>query len=138
VHLGSTIVIRSITGIAAALDNFRQAILRHFSDLEWLEGLELRYVALKFVNVFVVTSQVATLSKCLLTYVALEWTHIRVFAEMVPQVAALAEQGIAVGELAAEVELDSFGLLVPHLDNFMPLRGHTFKLLNEIGGVSFL
>ena len=56
-----------------------------------------------------------------MTYVTLEWTHIGVFAEMVPQVAALAEQGIAVGELATKVELDSFGLLVSHLDNFMPL-----------------
>ena len=55
-HLVSNIVIRSIAGDATALDNFRHAVLLHFSDLERLEGLELRYVALKLVNVFVVTS----------------------------------------------------------------------------------
>ena len=55
-HLVSNIVIRSIAGDTTALNNFRHAILRHFSDLERLEDLELRYVALKLVNVFVVTS----------------------------------------------------------------------------------
>ena len=89
-------------------------------------------MALKLVDVFVVTSQVPTLSKCLLTNVTLEWAHICVFAEMVPQVAALAEQGVAVGEFATEVELDAFGLLVAHLDNLMPLLGYPFKLLNEV------
>ena len=55
-YVVSNIVIRSIAGDTTALDNFRHAILRHFSDLERLEDLELRYVALKLVNVFVVTS----------------------------------------------------------------------------------
>ena len=53
------------------------------------------------------------------------------FAEVVAQVAALAEHGVAPSDLAAEVQLDALGVLVPQLDHFMPLGWNPIELLHE-------
>lgn len=54
---------------------------------------------------------------------------------MVAQVAALAENGGAARVLASEVQLDPLGVLVPHLDYFVPVRRDSFKLLHKRRGV---
>ena len=77
-------------------------------------------------------AQVSALSERLLTNVTLEGAHISVLAEVVPQVAALAKESIAVGDLAAEVELDALRVLVVHLHYFVPVRGNTIKLFLKI------
>lgn len=77
-------------------------------------------------------AQVSALSERLLTNVTLEGAHISVLAEVVPQVAALAKESIAVGDLAAKVELDALRVLVVHLHYFVPVRGNTIKLFLKI------
>ena len=52
------------------------------------------------------------------------------FAEVVPQIAALVEHRLAAGVLAPEVQLDSALVVTAHLVNFMPLFRNAFKMLN--------
>ncbi len=77
-------------------------------------------------------AQVSALSERLMTNVTLEGAHISVLAEVVSQVAALAKESIAVGDLAAEIELDALGVLVMHLYDLVPIRRNTIKLFLEI------
>ena len=48
-------------------------------------------------------------------------------AEVVAQVAALLEDGLAILVLADEVEVGALGLTVPDLDGLMPLVRDAFK-----------
>ena len=56
-------------------------------------------------------------------------------SEVVPQVAALPEDGVAAADLTAEVELVALGILVCDSDRHMPVRGNPFELL-ALGHVS--
>ena len=76
--------------------------------------------------------QVATLSEELPTEGALVGSNSRVLAEMVPQVAALAEDGVAPGVLAAKVELGALGIFVEHADGLVPLVRNAIEPL--LGG----
>ena len=51
------------------------------------------------------------------------------FAEVVPQIAALVEHRLAAGILAPEVQLDSALVVAAHLVNLMPLFRDTFEML---------
>ena len=52
------------------------------------------------------------------------------FAEVVPQIAALVEHSFAAGVLAPEEQLDSALVVTAYLVNLMPFFRNTFKVLN--------
>ena len=58
-----------------------------------------------------------------------------VFAEVVAQVAALAEHGGTPLEPAAEVEFDAFCLHIVDLNRLVPLSRNSFKVLFELSVV---
>jgi hypothetical protein len=128
----SNINIRGLGDRATALFDLRFSILGHFCDLENIVALRYSSLSVKSMNVFVMAAQISTLSECLLTNLTLEWAHIRMLAEVVPQVAALAKECLAVRKLAAEVELDSLGIFVANLDHLMPIRRDTIKFFIEV------
>lgn len=65
--------------------------------------------------------KVATLGELLLANVALEGPLHVVLAEVVPQIAALAEDRVATLVPATKVQLRSLRRLVGHFDRFVPL-----------------
>ena len=73
------------------------------------------------VYVLEVATQVSALREVLLADIALVGPRGRVLAEVVPQVAALAEDGLAAFELAAEEQLGTLRLLAVDLDRLVPL-----------------
>jgi hypothetical protein len=78
-------------------------------------------------NVLEVTAQVATLSEALRTLGTDERTQACVFPEVVSQVAALPEDGIAALVTTLKVELDSHGLRISHLDCLVPVVRYAFE-----------
>lgn len=107
----------------------------HLGDDEGQVALDDGNFAVHMVQVLVVSTQVTTLSEAFRAEFASEWARRRVLAEMVAQVAALAEDCGAVGVLALEVQLDALGHLVAHLDHLVPIRRNPIILLHEGRGV---
>ncbi len=62
--------------------------------------------------------------------VALVWSHFGVLAEVVPQIAALAELLPTVLIFTAEVQLGPVGLWVLQFDDFVPLKRDPFEFLD--------
>lgn len=89
-------------------------------------------VSIHTVEVFVVPPQISALSEALVTEFTAEGSLKGVFAEVVSQVAALAEGSGAALVLATEVQLDSLVVLAFHLDNVVPLVGNTIEVLNVV------
>ena len=76
--------------------------------------------------------QISALCEAFVTKLAMEGPLVCVLAEMVSQVAALAEGGRAAFVLATEVELDSLVVLALHLYHIMPLIGYTFEVFDVV------
>ena len=74
-------------------------------------------------------AKIATLGEVLSANVTLVGPLHSVLAEVVPQVAALAEHGFAFLELAAEVELGALRLTVVNFYRLVPLLRNTLKML---------
>jgi len=92
---------------------------------------ELGHLAVKIVQVFVMTPKITALCEGLIADVAAVRPRGCVFAEVVAQVAALAKDGRAALVLAAEVQLQALGSFVAHLDNFVPFGRDSLEIFYE-------
>ena len=72
-------------------------------------------------------AKISTLCEVLFAYFTLVRSLHGMLAEVVAQVAALLEDGLAILVLADEVEVGALGLTVPDLDRLMPLVRDAFK-----------
>lgn len=111
--------------------------LANFVDLlnsEWLLLSQHFDVTIHAVEVPVVPAQISALSEALVTELTTEGSLEGVFAEVVPQVAALAKGGLAALVLATEVQLDSLVVLALNLNYIVPLVRDTFEVLNIVRG----
>ena len=83
-------------------------------------------------------AEIATLCKMLFANFAPVGSFHVVLAEVIPQVAALSENRVAVFEATAEVQFDSFCFFVSYSDSLMPLvrykiqSRYSFKFLGMI------
>lgn len=72
-------------------------------------------------------AKISTLCEVLFAHITLVRSLHGMLAEVVAQVAALLEDGLAILVLADEVEVGALGLTVPDLDGLMPLVRDAFK-----------
>ena len=107
-------------------------------DQKWLLTRQFCYLAVEIVQVFVMTTKIATLGESLVADLAAERPLGRVLAEMIAQVAALGEGGVAAVELATEVQLHALGSLISHLNDLVPLRWNALEFLRELRWVGNL
>ena len=125
---------------------FRALLFFHQTMLVWLSYHELCLVAgrwcfsLDFVYIQIMAPQIAGLSETLITDFALIRPLIRVLAEVISQVAALAEDGHTARELAAEVLLWALAVVAEDLDYIVPFWRYAFEILDwtQIWGLGIL
>ena len=84
------------------------------------------------------TTKIATLGESFVADLASERPLGRVLAEVIAQVAALGEGGVAAVELATEVKLHALGSLISHLNDLVPLCWNALKFLRELRWVGNL
>lgn len=88
---------------------------------------QLGNLAVDVMKVFVMSTKIATLCESFIAQIALERPCRRMLAEMIPQVTAFAKKRATVLVLAAEVKLQTLGLLVTNLYDLVPLRRNSLK-----------
>jgi len=76
------------------------------------------------VHVLQMSTQVAALCEFLMALWARERTQTRVLSEVIAQIAALLEDGVASFVTAPEVELDASARTVAHLNCLVPVAWH--------------
>lgn len=72
-------------------------------------------------HILQVSSEVPTLSECLLTIAAQEWPLTGMLSKVVTKVATLLEDTPAIGVHALEIQLDTLCLWVPYFDGLVPI-----------------
>ena len=111
-------IVLLLSGGCCGFANDLWRVLRRYDD------------AVNLVYIFIMATKIAALSERFRAQLALVWSLGCVFAEVVPQIAALVEHRFAAGVLATEEQLYSALVIAAHLVNLMPLLRNALKVLN--------
>jgi hypothetical protein len=76
-------------------------------------------------------AKVSALSKILHANFALIWSGHRVLAEVVTEIAALAEDRLTVLIAASEVKLCTLSVLITYFNGLVPFSWYSIKILSE-------
>ena len=102
----------------------------------WLCDQELRLVTrswrfpLDLVHIEIVSAKIARLCEVFIADVTLIWSLVRVFTEVISQIAALTKDHLALGILAAIILLRALAILAVHLDHLMPVRRNAVEIFH--------
>lgn len=123
------------SSLAGELGLISQLFLLH----ELRVALDLSYrVSGESMHVLEVAAEIATLGECFVAARTRKWPLSRVFAEVVAQVAAFLESGVATWVAALEVELDTLRLWVFDSNGLVPLLRDAVERLRLDGFLAVL